>query len=67
MNLRPADFLAASAPAGGSVIATKIADLTLADWNNLAGICGAVLGGAYLVWKWRKEARRGTRPPIGRD
>lgn len=67
MNLRPADFLAASAPAGASIIAKKIADLTLADWNSLAGIVGAILGTAYLLWKWRREAKRATRPPISRD
>ncbi len=66
-HLRTSDFVAASAPAGTSVVLKTIAGLTLADLNNIAGIAGAALGGAYLLWKWRREARRGTRPPVARD
>jgi hypothetical protein len=64
-HLRPADFAIASVPAGASIVLKKIADLTLADWNNIAGIGGACLGACYLLWKWRREARR--RPRGARD
>lgn len=47
------DYLAAAAPVLGS--------LSLAEVNTLAQIVGALLGAAYLVWKWRREAR--TPPP----
>jgi hypothetical protein len=45
------DYLAAAAPVLGSI--------TLAEVNTVAQIVGAALGAAYLVWKWRREARAG--------
>lgn len=59
MNLRPADFLAASVPTITSFSARIVASLTLSDWKDIASIAGAVLGAAYLLWKWRREATRG--------
>ena len=47
------DYLAAAAPVLGS--------LSLAELNSLAQLVGAGLGAAYLIWKWRREAK--TPPP----
>lgn len=52
-RLSTSDFITAAAPVLGS--------LTLAEVNTLAQIGGAALGAAYLLWKWRREAR--TPPP----
>lgn len=56
--LKTPDYLAAAAPLLGNI--------TLGDINHLAGIFGALLGAAYLLWKWRREARRQTTPPFPR-
>lgn len=48
------DFLAAAAPSLGSI--------TMAQVNTLAQILGTLLGAAYLVWKWRREARAAALP-----
>jgi hypothetical protein len=49
MNLRPADILAAAAP---TVSATVVSQA-----NEFLGIVGSLLGIAYLLWRWRREAR----------
>ena len=38
-----------------------ITGLTLAQINALLGCASLVLGIAYQIWKWRREARR-SRP-----
>lgn len=43
------DYIAAAAP--------TIAGLTLSEWNSLAGLCGSLLGIAFLIWKWRRDAK----------
>lgn len=48
-SLRPADILAAVTPSASA--------LTLAEWNHLVAIGCALLGAAYLLWRWRREAR----------
>lgn len=58
MRLHPADLFLASIPTVASVTARTVAGLTLSDWKDVASIAGAVLGAAYLVWKWRREAKR---------
>ena len=53
-SLTAHDVLAAAAPLLGS--------WTLAEINTLAQLCGAALGAAYLIWKWRREARAPALP-----
>lgn len=56
-HLRTSDYIAA--------IATPLASLTLAEINALVGILGGATGFMYLVWKWRREAKRSeSRPPF---
>lgn len=55
--LGPKDLVAALAPTLGVKVGGMFAALTLADWKDIASIAGGVLGTAYLLWKWRKEAR----------
>lgn len=57
-HLRVSDIFAASVPTVTSVAFRTVASLTLSDWKDIASIAGAVLGAVYLVWKWRREARR---------
>lgn len=49
-NLKPADILAASMP---TVSATLVAQA-----NQWAGLIGSLLGIAYLLWRWRREANQ---------
>lgn len=49
----PGDILAAFAPLLGSVGVR----LTLADVNTAVQILGGCAGFAYLLWKWRREAK----------
>lgn len=51
MNLKPGDILAAAAP---TVSATVVAQA-----NQIVGMIGSLLGIAYLLWRWRREARAG--------
>jgi hypothetical protein len=51
MNMKPADFIAATAPAISATILGQI--------NDLIGIVAGLLGIVYLVWRWRREARGG--------
>jgi len=48
-NLKTGDYIAASIP--------LMANLTLGDWNALLGVIGTLLGIAYLLWRWRREAQ----------
>ena len=49
-RIAPADlFAAATPPAVG---------LTLAELNSLLGCISLALGIAYLLWKWRREAKK---------
>lgn len=43
-----------AAAAGGA----RMMGLPLGDWLVLASIAFVVLQAAYLVWKWRRDARR---------
>jgi hypothetical protein len=45
--LRPSDYLAASLPA--------LSASWVSSFNEIAGLCGTLLGMAYIVWKWRYE------------
>jgi hypothetical protein len=49
MNMKPADFIAATAPAISATILGQI--------NDLIGIVAGILGIAYLLWRWRREAQ----------
>jgi hypothetical protein len=56
-HLRTSDYVAA--------ILTPVASLTLAEINAIVGIVGGLTGFSYLIWKWRKEAkRRDSLPPF---
>jgi hypothetical protein len=48
-HLKPADIIAAAVP---TVSATLIAQA-----NQIFGLIGSLLGIAYLLWRWRREAR----------
>lgn len=48
-HLKPADIVAAAVP---TVSATVVAQA-----NQWAGLIGSLLGIAYLIWRWRREAR----------
>jgi hypothetical protein len=50
MNVHAKDLVIASIP---TVSATALGQV-----NQILGIIGTVLGIAYLVWKWRKEATK---------
>jgi hypothetical protein len=50
MNMKPADFIAATAPAVSATILGQI--------NDLIGIIAGVLGIVYLLWRWRREAKQ---------
>ena len=51
MNTHEKDILVAATPTAAS--------LTLSQINSLVGIIGGLIGIAYLIWKWNKEANRG--------
>lgn len=48
MNMKPADFIAATAPAVSATILGQI--------NDLIGIVAGLLGIVYLLWRWHREA-----------
>ena len=56
--MKPSDLLTAGAPTLASQLFRGVATLTLSDWKDIASIAGALLGAAYLLWKWRRESRR---------
>lgn len=47
---RHTDILAAAAPVA--------ANLTISHVNELASLIATALGIAYLVWRWRRDARK---------
>jgi hypothetical protein len=47
--LHPKDILVAGTPA--------VASITLSQVNQVAALVGTLLGIAYLLWKWRREAK----------
>lgn len=49
-DLTTRDFATAGVPA--------VASLTLSQVNSLIGIAGGLLGIAYLIWKWKREAKK---------
>lgn len=61
MNEKFKDILVATVPLASKATAECLATLTLDDWNNIAGITGALLGSGYVIWKWRRDAKRGRR------
>jgi len=50
MNTKPSDVIAATAPLVGTV--------TLGQINEIVGIVGGLLGMAYLIWRWRRDAKQ---------
>lgn len=42
-----------------SAFIPPVAALSLGQINSIVGICGGLLGIAYLLWKWRKESQEG--------
>ena len=59
VNYTPSDVVAAI----GSPVA--VATITLADCNTFVAFVGGVLGIVYLLWKWRREARKpDSLPPF---
>ncbi len=58
-HLTPSDIFAASLPTSASVVSW------MAGFNAIATGVSIMLGIAYLLWKWRKEAkRRETNAPF---
>jgi hypothetical protein len=51
MNSHEKDILTAAIP--------TTASFTLSQINSVIGIIGGLIGIAYLIWKWRKEANKG--------
>lgn len=47
--LRPSDYVAAALPA--------LSASWVSSFNEIAGLCGTLLGISYLVWKWRYELK----------
>ena len=52
MNTKPSDVIAATVPLLGTV--------TLGQINDLVGIAGGMLGMAYLIWRWRRDAKQNS-------
>lgn len=50
--------LTQAAPGATAAGATRLAGLPLSEWAVIASILFIVLQVAYLVWKWRRDARR---------
>jgi len=47
--LQAKDYIVAGTPA--------VASITLGQVNQVAGLVATLLGIAYLLWKWRREAK----------
>jgi hypothetical protein len=47
--LQAKDYIVAGTPA--------VASITLGQVNQVAALVGTLLGIAYLLWKWRREAK----------
>ena len=50
MNMKPADFIAATIPAASATILGQI--------NDLIGIVAGLIGIVYLLWRWCREAKQ---------
>ena len=50
MNSQEKDILTAAIP--------TTASFTLSQINSVVGIIGGLIGIAYLIWKWKKEANK---------
>jgi hypothetical protein len=50
MNSHEKDILTAAIP--------TTASFTLSQINSVIGIIGGLVGIAYLIWKWKKEANK---------
>ncbi len=57
-HLKASDYIAAAVPLGAGEAADAIARMTLSDWEILARLVGTLLGAAYLLWRWRRDAKR---------
>lgn len=70
-HLRKADYFFATLPAAASETAHTVSRLTLSDWEIITRIgttlAGFLIGSAFLIWKWRREAKRRTNPPFHLD
>jgi hypothetical protein len=67
--LKVSDYVTAAVPVGATQTANAFANLSLADWELLTRIgttlAGFLIGTAFLIWKWRREAkRRDSRLPF---
>ena len=47
-----------SAPGAAAAGGARVMGLPLSDWLVLASLAFVALQAAYLVWKWRRDARR---------
>jgi len=66
-HLKVSDFVAASVPVAAGKTAGVVAALTLSDWQSIASIAGTLLGAAYLLWRWRRDAKRNSNHPFSRE
>lgn len=41
-----------------AIVTATILGLTLPDWTAIGGLCLLALQAAYLLWKWRREAKQ---------
>lgn len=46
------------APGAAAAGATKLGGLPLSEWLVIASMFFIILQASYLVWKWRRDARR---------
>lgn len=51
--MKASDFVIASTP---TVTATVVSQI-----NEIAGLCGTVLGIVFLLWRWNKEAKENNK------
>ncbi|RRJ96716.1 hypothetical protein Ga0100231_023310 [Opitutaceae bacterium TAV4] len=60
LRIKLADYIAAAVPV--------LASITLDHLNGVIAAIGGLLGIAYLLWKWRREAMHSPLPhfPISR-
>ena len=51
----------ACTPSVLAVFWTKVLDLSIDNWLGLSGIAFILLQASYLIWKWRRDAKRPRR------